>query len=214
MKTLTTLFVVLIAITTSTLLAGAPPVNLDQAKEEVTTKYAKAHPEVQEFILHTARGFGSNGMWLNENAFADLSPEAREGRIVYLAKLFEEAEYGRHLCAALAEASALKDSRLVPGLMKIAAYHLDDKDYDCRPKWIAISALARQESADAVPLLVSLVDHGNQNTRLWARAALARMAKDDFKTDKQAWNSWWVGQGHEAIEPKYLQPYAPPKTQS
>src|SRR4030095_6823523 len=84
------------------------------------------------------------------------------------------------------------------------------KDYDCRAKWMAIAALARQESPDAVPVLVSLVDHGNQNTRFWARAALARMAKDDFKTDKNAWNKWWVDQGHTSIDPKLLQPYKPP----
>ena len=83
--------------------------------------------------------------------------------------------------------------------MKVAAYHAEDKDYECRPKWLAIAALARQESQDAVPLLVGLVDHGNQNTRFWARAALARIAKDDYKADKQAWNQWWVGQGHTAI---------------
>ena len=186
---------------------------MDLAAAEVARCYGKAHPEVQEFVLQTARSFGAGGMWLNENAYATLKPEQHEARIVYLAKLFDEAEYGRHLCAGLAEASALKDARLVPGLMKVAAYHVDDKDYDCRPKWIAIAALARQESLDAVPLLVSLVDHGNQNTRFWARAALARMARDDFKTDKQAWNKWWIGQGHTAIDPKFLKPYIPPRSE-
>lgn len=190
--------------------AGTPPVDMDLAAAEVSRCYGKAHPEVQEFVLHTARSFGLSGMWLNEGAFATLKPEQREGRIVYLARLFEDAEYGRHLCAALAEASALKDPRLVPGLMKVAAYHVDDRDYDCRPKWMAIAALARQESPEATPLLVSLVDHGNQNTRFWARAALARMAKEDFKADKQAWNQWWITQGHAAIDPKFLRPYAPP----
>jgi hypothetical protein len=37
-----------------------------------------------------------------------------------------------------------------------------------------------------VPLLISLVDHGNQNTRNWAQAALARLTGQDFKQDKQA----------------------------
>jgi hypothetical protein len=193
--------------------AASPPVDLDLAATEVSRCYGKAHPEVQEFVLHTARTFGANGMWLNENAYATLKPEQREDRIVYLTKLFNEAEYGRHLCAALVEASALKDSRLVTGLIKVAAYHLDDKDYDCRPKWMAIAALARQESPEAVPILVNLVDHGNQNTRFWARAALARMAKDDFKSDKQAWNKWWIDQGHPSIEAQFLKPYVPPPTQ-
>jgi hypothetical protein len=190
--------------------AGPRPLDRDAASAEVSSSYGKAHPEVQEFVLHTARTFGASGLWLNENAYADLKPEDRETRIAYLAKLFNEAEYGRHLCQALAEASALKDPRLVAGLKKVAGYHVEGKDYDCRPKWMAIAALARQESPDAVPLLVSLVDHGNQNTRFWARAALARMAKEDFKADKAAWNKWWVGQGHDPIDPSLLKPYTPP----
>jgi hypothetical protein len=190
--------------------ADTPPVDMEMAAAEVSRCYGKAHPEVQEFVRHTARSFGASGLWLNEGAYATLKPEQREARIVYLTKLFEESEYGRHLCAALAEASALKDARLVPGLMKVATYHVDDKDYDCRPKWMAIAALARQEAPEATPLLVSLVDHGNQNTRFWARAALARMAKEDFKADKQAWNKWWVDQGHPAIDAKLLKPYTPP----
>src|SRR5205809_7848863 len=95
--------------------AASPPVDLDLAATEVSRSYVKAHPEVQEFVLHTVRTFGASGMWLNENAYATLKPEQREERIVYLTNLFNETEYGRHLCNALAEASALKDPRLVPG---------------------------------------------------------------------------------------------------
>ena len=201
------------AITLAALLvvAAAPaPLDMEQASKEVSTSYGKAHPEVQEFILHTARSFGRDKLWLNENAFAELTPEQLDAKVVYLKQLFEDAEYGRHLCVALAEASALKDDRLVPGLMKVAGYHDENKDYDCRPKWMAIAALARQQSKAAVPLLISLVDHGNQNTRFWARGALARMAGDDFKADKEAWNKWWVGQGNESIDPKLLKPWKSP----
>lgn len=208
MKLPATLLTFLIGLlVTAPALADAPPADMERAKAEVARHYGKAHPEVQEFVLHTARSFGRSGLWLNEDAYAGLKPDAR---VAYLAKLFNDAEYGRHLCAALAEAGALKDPRLVPGLMKVAGYHVDDKDYDCRPKWMAVAALARQESKEAVPLLVSLVDHGNQNTRFWARAALARMAGDDFRADKAAWNKWWVGRGNEPIDPKLLKPYAPP----
>jgi len=194
--------------------AGPAPVDMDRAAKEVSESYGKAHPEVQEFILHTARTFGVSKLWLNDNAFAALTPEEREAKIEYLKKLFEDAEYGRHLCTSLAEASAFKDERLVPGLMKVAGYHHETKDYDCRAKWMAIAALARQESDAAVPLLVSLVDHGNQNTRFWARGALARKARDDFKTDKAAWNKWWVGQGNPPIDEKLLKPWQPPPTET
>ncbi|HUO08788.1 MAG TPA: HEAT repeat domain-containing protein [Phycisphaerae bacterium] len=201
---------VVAAIVLSSMAAEAPELDMNAAREEVAKSYSKAEPEVQEFVLETARTFGRGGLWVNEDAYAELTPEEREARVVYLAKLFEDGEYGRHLCAGLAEASALKDARLVPGLMKVAGYSVEGKDYDCRPKWMAVAALARQESDAAVPLLVSLVDHGNQNTRMWARAALARMAEADFKADKQAWNKWWVGKGHPAIEEKYLKASVPP----
>lgn len=179
-------------------------------QQEVEMRYAAASPEIQEYVLWTAKSFGPGAMWWPENAHEKLTAEEREKRITYLAKLLNEAEYGRHLCAALAEASALKDARLVPGLMRHAGFHRDDKDYDCRPKWIAVSALARQESPESVPLLISLVDHGNQNTRNWARAALARITGQDFQKDKQAWAKWWVERGHAPVADEYLKPYSLP----
>lgn len=183
---------------------------MKKAEAEVQARYARAHPEIQEYVLWTARTFGPGGMWLPEDAFAGLSTEAREKRIAHLATLLGEAEYGRHLCAGLAEASALKDERLVPGLMKVAGYHWDERDYDCRPKWMAVAALARQQSDAAVPLLIGLVDHGNQNTRHWARAALSRTTGQDFKQDKQAWAKWWQDQGKGPVAEPFLKPYRAP----
>lgn len=183
---------------------------MKKARTEVETQYSNARPEIQEYVLWTARSFGPGGLWLPEDAFSNLTPEAREKKVVYLVALFSEAEYGRHLCVALAEAGALTDQRLVPGLMKVAGYYVDGRDYDCRPKWLAVAALARQQSAAAVPLLVSLVDHGNQNTRNWARAALARQTGQDFRQDKQAWASWWQAQGHPPMDEQFLKPYVPP----
>lgn len=189
----------------------ATTLDIEKVKAEVDAHYDKAHPEIKEYVLWTARTFWQGGMWLQEDAFSDLSNEKREKRIQHLATLFSDAEYGRHLCAGLGEASALKDKRLVPGLLKVAGYHQADRDYDCRPKWMAVAALARQESDDAVPLLISLVDHGNQNTRNWARAALSRKTGQDFKQDKQAWAKWWQQQGHDPVDENLLKAYeAPP----
>jgi HEAT repeat protein len=210
-RTLVALVALVCLALTTLARADNPPADMTRAEAEVSRAYDKARPEVQEWVRYTARTFGWDGLWINEDAYANLTAAQREGRITYLAKLFDEAEYGRHLCTALAEASALKDARLVKPLMKVAGYHDEHKDYDCRAKWMAVAALARQESAEAVPLLVSLVDHGNKNTRMWARAALARLAKEDFKDDKQAWNKWWVGGGHPPIDAKLLQPFAAPK---
>lgn len=189
---------------------GPAPLDMAQAEQEVAESYSGAHPEVQEYVLHTARTFGRSGLWLNEQAYDELSDDEQEALVNHIATLLNDGEYGRHLCHGLARASALKDERLVPGLMQVAGYHDPENDYDCRPKWMAIAALARQESEAAVPLLISLVDHGNQNTRFWARAALARQAGDDFGTDKAAWADWWTEQGHEPIEPSRLEPFVVP----
>ena len=189
------------------------PLDMNKAEEEVRKHYAAAHPEIQEYVLWTARTFGRNGMWLNEDAFASLPAEEAQQLIGYLAALLEESEYGRHLCQGLAKASALKDERLVPGLMKVAGYHREQGDYDCRPKWMAVAALARQDSDLAVPLLIGLVDHGNQNTRMWARAGLSRKTGQDFKEDKQAWAEWWQAQGHEAIDDELLKPWKAPASE-
>jgi HEAT repeat protein len=186
------------------------PLDRKRAEEEVRVKYKAAHPEIQEYVLWTAISFGPSGMWLNEDAFAGLSAGKRDRKIVYLATLLEGGEYGRHLCRGLAEAGAIKDDRLVPGLLKVAGYQKENADYDCRPKWMAVAALARQESGAAVPLLVSLVDHGNENTRKWARAALARLAKQDLGADKSAWAKWWQSQGHAPLDEKWLKPWTPP----
>jgi hypothetical protein len=186
------------------------PLDIKKAETEVAQRYAGAHPEIKEYVLFTARSFGRSGMWLNEDAFAALPADAREKKVQHLATLLADGEYGRHLCTGLAEASALKDKRLVTGLSKVAGYHQKNVDYDCRPKWMAVAALARQESDDAVPLLISLVDHGNQNTRFWARAALARKTGQDFKQDKPAWAKWWQEQGHGVIDKELLKPYEAP----
>ena len=115
----------------ASLALGASPAPLDvaAAQQEVTQSYGNAHPEVQEFILHTARSCGPDGLWLNENALSAMTADEKAARVDYLTKLFQEAEYGRHLCSALAEASALKDDKHVPGLMKVAGYQKDNQDY-------------------------------------------------------------------------------------
>ena len=186
------------------------PLDAKKAEEEIAARYAKASPEVQEYVRMTARTFGRSAMWLNEDAFAALPEAEREKKIVFLAELLTTAEYGRHLCRGLAEAGSLKDPRLVPGLMKVAGFHREDSDYDCRPKWMAVAALARQESDKAVPLLISLVDHGNQNTRMWARAALSRKTAQNFQGDKQAWARWWQSQGNPPIAAEFLKEWKPP----
>jgi beta-lactamase regulating signal transducer with metallopeptidase domain len=177
---------------------------------EIAAHYAKADPEVQEYVRWTAKQFSRGGLWLPENAFDDLTPEQREEKVNYYVKALE-GEYGRHQCEALASAGVLKDARLLSGVLKAATYHRNDSDYDCRPKWMAVEALGRLGDESVVPALVPLVDHGNQNTRMWARASLVRLTGQNFKDDKQAWGSWWNNAPKEPrINLSELKPWTPP----
>ena len=182
----------------------------EQAEAEVAAHYVGADSGLSAYLLITAKSFGPVRLWRSEDAGRGLSAERREERVKFLSNLFLELEYGRHLCAGLAEASTLDDARLLPGLMRIAEYHRSDRDYDCRAKWMAVAALSRQTGEGAVPLLISLVDHGNENTRTWARLALYRKTCQDFQQDKVAWARWWQNQGHPAIDDRLLQPFSPP----
>jgi beta-lactamase regulating signal transducer with metallopeptidase domain/HEAT repeat protein len=179
-------------------------------EDEIRKYYSKAHPEVQEYIRWTSRNFGRSQLWLEADAFSSLSAQDREVKILYAAKALK-GEYGRHLCTALAEAGVLKDKKLLPGLIQVATYHHDDRDYDCRPKWMGVAALGRQDDISAVPHLVNLVDHGNQNTRMWARASLSRLTDQNFNDDKKGWARWWNAQGHEPrIDVDALKPWTLP----
>jgi beta-lactamase regulating signal transducer with metallopeptidase domain len=189
---------------------SAQPGGDPDIEKEIQEHYTKADPEVQEFIRLTARTFGRGGLWLPVNAYEKLTPEKREKKILYAVDVLK-GEYGRHLCTVLAEAGALKDKRLLPGVTKAAAYHREDSDYDCRAKWMAVAALGRQDDESAVPTLVPLVDHGNQNTRMWAMASLVRLTGQNFSGDKQAWGKWWNDSGKKPpIDLKQLKPWTPP----
>ena len=65
------------------------PLDMGKAEEEVRKHYAAAHPEIQEYVLWTARTFGRSGMWLNEDAFASLPTEESQQLIRYLADIAE-----------------------------------------------------------------------------------------------------------------------------
>lgn len=178
---------------------------------EIEAYYTKAHPEVQEYIRWTAKTFGRGGLWMDAGAYDGLTDVERQEKIAYLKLLLEEGEYGRHLCEGVTQAGVLGDPALLVGVAKVAAYHREGRDYDCRAKWMAVAALGRIGDERAVPTLVPLVDHGNLNTRMWARASLARLTGQTFDTDKQAWADWWNGAGKKpALGHDAVKPWVPP----
>jgi hypothetical protein len=185
--------------------------NTANVDDEIKLHYSKADPEVQEYVRWTAATFGRPGvnLWLPENAFDSLTAEERNAKVDYCTQVLE-GEYGRHLCRAVVEAGVLRDKRLLPGVLRVATYHREDSDYDCRPKWMAVAALGRFGDESVVPELVNLVDHGNKNTRMWARASLVRLTGRNFNRYKQAWARWWNEAGKKPrIDPAALKPWRP-----
>jgi beta-lactamase regulating signal transducer with metallopeptidase domain len=184
--------------------------SIEPVEKEIRDHYAIADPDVQEYVRKTAHRFGKSGLWLPENAFDTLTSDQREQKVneCFTALM---GEYSRELCPALAAAGVLKDDRLLLGVLKAAAYHRDDQDYDCRPKWIAVEAAGRFGDVLAVPALIPLVDHGNENTRMWARASLVRLTGQNFSSDKQAWGKWWNDSGKgPKIDSAQLKPWTMP----
>jgi hypothetical protein len=177
------------------------------AQAEINRYYKAVPKEVTDFILVTERQFGGN-LWFPENFIDSLDAETREKEIKYYASVLDEKPYSRQLCPALAKAGVLRDKRLLPGLLKVAA-HTEPGNYDCRPKWMAVAALARMGDESAIPVLVPLVDFGNKNVQMWSRAALYRLTGQTFDQDKKEWGAWWNAQNKEPkLKDEDLKPWA------
>jgi len=181
------------------------PVDLSKAEAEVKQYYHSAKQDVQDTVIHYAKWGQESGFWLNQDAFSHLTSEERERKIKNTTNLLDE-EYDYVSPNALAEASALQDQRLVPGLMRIAGYDLDGK-HDNQVRWMAVAALARQDTKEDVPLLIQLVEHYNRDTQYWARAALARKTSQDFGKDTETWTQWWEEEkGNQASQSRANDP--------
>ena len=56
--------------------------------------------------------------------------------------------------------------------------------------WMAVRALGRIADRRAVPLLISLLDHYNTDSRLYARVALCEITGVYFGDSRQRWSAW------------------------
>ena len=66
-----------------------------------------------------------------------------------------------------------------------------------RPRWMAVRALGRIGDKKAVPLLINLLDHYNNDTRLYSKVALCEITGVYFGESKQQWTEWANSQGIE-----------------
>lgn len=95
---------------------------------------------------------------------------------------------GRNTIPAINHLASIRSNKAVPRLLKIAA---DRREKDNRDRWMAIRALGLIGDPAAVPELIDLVYHPNQNTRFWAQISLVRLTGKNFGRDAAAWKKWW-----------------------
>jgi hypothetical protein len=98
----------------------------------------------------------------------------------------------REYYQAINTLAALRSTNAMPRLREIA---FDRADKNCRDRWMAIRALGLIGDRAAVPELIHLVYHGNQNTRWWAQITLVRLTGQNLGRDWNAWGKWWNQQG-------------------
>jgi hypothetical protein len=133
--------------------------------------------------------------FFDARTFAGWSAKERsnlETRLIDTLKGPQTREYYQ----AINTLAALRSTNALPRLREIA---FDRADKNCRDRWMAIRALGLIGDKSAVPELIHLVYHGNQNTRWWAQISLVRLTGKNFARDWNAWGDWWNKSGGQPL---------------
>jgi RNA polymerase sigma-70 factor (ECF subfamily) len=88
--------------------------------------------------------------------------------------------------------AGMRSTKALPRLREIAFERVDRNNRD---RWMSVRALGIIGDKTAVPELIHLVYHGNQNTHWWAQITLVRLTEQNFGGDWNAWGKWWNGSG-------------------
>jgi len=97
---------------------------------------------------------------------------------------------------------AMRSTKGLPAL-RVIAYDRADKNN--RDRWMAIRSIGLIGDKTDVPELISLVYHGNVNTRWWAQLSLVRITGRNFGSDWNAWGKWWNDQnGQPPYKPEII----------
>ncbi|GMU25053.1 MAG: hypothetical protein AMXMBFR13_51240 [Phycisphaerae bacterium] len=97
---------------------------------------------------------------------------------------------------AIAALGNVRAKQAVDLLMEIAQEPMSNN----RPKWMAVRALGRVANPVAVPVLIELVDYGNLNVKVYAKAALAEITGSYFGEDKEKWRESWKQRGRSVTQ--------------
>ncbi|MHC4758588.1 MAG: redoxin domain-containing protein, partial [Planctomycetota bacterium] len=62
-----------------------------------------------------------------------------------------------------------------------------------RIRWVCTRSLGQIGNKSSIPVLISLLDNGNKNTRIYARVSLAEITNVYFGDDKESWKQYQAG---------------------
>ena len=69
-----------------------------------------------------------------------------------------------------------------------------------RGRWLAVRALGRIGDLSAVPVLIEVLDHYNQNTQVYAKVALCEITGVYFGNNQPKWRQWWELRGRKLAQ--------------
>ncbi len=109
---------------------------------------------------------------------------------------------GRDYYTAINTLGALRSTNALPPLRGIAFERVDGNN---RNRWMAARVLGIMGDRQSVPDLITLVYHGNPNTRWWAQIALVQLTGRNFGGDWEAWGKCWNASGGQpAYSPEII----------
>jgi hypothetical protein len=159
---------------------------------------AKLNDSQRLFVAWTDRQFRG---FFDERTFAGWSASERSGLEARLMDALNGPQ-SRDYYQAINTLGALRSTNAVAALRHIAFERVDK---DNRDRWMAVRALGNIGDKSVVPEMISLVYHGNVNTRWWAQVSLVRLTGQNFGGDWTAWGSWWNRQGGQpAYNPEII----------
>ena len=89
---------------------------------------------------------------------------------------------------------------------KAAARHLEELlssgRVNGRARWVCTRSLGQTGSEESIPILISLLDHRNRNTRIYAKVCLAEITGSYFGDDKEKWKTAHPSEACTVIECK------------
>lgn len=175
------------------LLERAKEINTRKESDAVAPTAAATQPEGRRGLLDPATLADVEkfeqmfAAWFKtDEAYEAASPSERAAMIEQWMTEAKGNDFDRRT-RAIAQLGNVRAKEALDLLIEIAEQPMNNN----RPKWMAVRGLGRIGEPAAVPTLIDLVDYGNVNTKVYARASLVDITGVYFGEDKAKWREWW-----------------------